>query len=293
MHTNLIVDVQNLGWIVRFSEKLDSNVREKFAPQLILQRIILDTLFFYGKYQADGILMAYDSTKSSWRKDIYPKYKVKVNQEADLYKDDVFWAIDKSKELLEQCSSIKTCRITKAEADDVIAVACQNKSDDIKNIVISTDKDFIQLTKANHVEIVSPVRGQNREAADPDYSLFEKCIRGDTNDNIPSSYPRVRKTKLEAAWNDPTEMLNLMETVRKDGGKVEEDYQFNKKLIDLSLQPEGIRRNIYAELMTPVTTQYSQAKFMRWVKECELKVLESDALSGKFSKMFRSQFRMT
>lgn len=292
MHTNLIVDVQNLGWIVRFSEKLNTNVREDFAPQLILQRIILDTLFFCGKYQADGVLMAYDSTKSSWRKDIYPKYKVKAKQEADLYKDDVFWAIDQSKELFEQCSSIKTCRVDKAEADDVIAVACQHKSDNVKNIVISTDKDFIQLTKADHVEIVSPVRGQNRETGDPDFSLFEKCIRGDTNDNIPSSFPRVRKTKLEAAWNDPTEMLNLMETVRKDGGKVEEDYNFNKKLIDLTLQPSDLRTKILNELLTPAATTYSQAKFMKWVKECDLKVLETDALSGKFSKMFRSDFRM-
>jgi hypothetical protein len=88
--------------------------------------------------------------------------------------------------------------------------------------------------------------------------LFEKCMRGDTSDNVFSAYPGVRKkgTKnkvglIEAfedkntkgfSWNN----MMLQRWVDHEGAehRVLDDYTRNVTLCDLTAQPEHIRTEI-------------------------------------------------
>ena len=89
---------------------------------------------------------------------------------------------------------------------------------------------------------------------DPQWLLFEKCIRGDTSDNVFSAYPKVRKNKLEEAFKDRDSKgfawnnLMLQRWVDHNGTehRVLEDYERNRQLIDLTRQPADIR-NIITE----------------------------------------------
>jgi len=95
-------------------------------------------------------------------------------------------------------------------------------------------------------------------------ALFIKCIRGDIGDGIFSAFPGVRykgtskKTGINEAWEDRNSMgynyNNLMLQkwsklldVDKNGNKiikevyVKDEYEFNRRLIDLTYQPDNIK----------------------------------------------------
>jgi hypothetical protein len=90
---------------------------------------------------------------------------------------------------------------------------------------------------------------------DPKWLLFEKCMRGDTSDNIFSAYPGVRekgtknKVGLRDAFADRESKgyswNNLMLQRWSDHEGVEhrvlDDYQRNVQLCDLTAQPADIR----------------------------------------------------
>ena len=140
----------------------------------------------------------------------------------------------------------------------------------------SSDSDFFQLI-ADNVQIYNGITdtkittegyydgtgklvidkktGEPKGAPNPNWLLFEKCMRGDTSDNIFSAYPGVRKkgTKnkvgLLEAFDDRTKQgynwnnLMLQRWVDHDGKEhtVLNDYERNRKLIDLSEQPKWVK----------------------------------------------------
>jgi hypothetical protein len=92
-------------------------------------------------------------------------------------------------------------------------------------------------------------------APNPEWLLFEKCMRGDSSDNVFSAYPGVRvkgtKTKvgLQEAFEDRNKKgyswnnLMLQRWVDHEGieHRVLDDYERNRTLIDLKAQPEAIK----------------------------------------------------
>ena len=124
-----------------------------------------------------------------------------------------------------------------------------------------------------------------KPAPDPEWLLFEKCMRGDTSDNVFSAYPGVRKkgTKnkvglMEAfadrqtkgfSWNN----LMLQRWVDHNGveHRVLEDYERNKQLIDLTAQPNDIRQIINETIDTATTADKNISQVgIRLMKFCHL-----------------------
>jgi 5''-3'' exonuclease (including N-terminal domain of PolI) len=164
------------------------------------------------------------------------------------------------------------------EADDLIAGWIQQHPDD-DHVIISTDSDFAQLIAPNVKQyngvqevttthegyfdakrqpVIDKKTKEAKPAPNPEWLLFEKCMRGDSSDNVFSAYPGVRKkgTKnkvglLEAFedknskgfnWNN----LMLQRWVDHNGEehRVLDDYERNRRLIDLTQQPDDIREII-------------------------------------------------
>jgi hypothetical protein len=100
--------------------------------------------------------------------------------------------------------------------------------------------------------------GEAKGAPDPQWLLFEKCMRGDTSDNIFSAYPGVRekgtknKVGLREAFGDRESkgynwnnmMLQRWSDHEGVEHRVKEDYERNRLLCDLTAQPEDIRKLI-------------------------------------------------
>ena len=112
--------------------------------------------------------------------------------------------------------------------------------------------------------------------------LFEKCMRGDTSDNVFSAYPGVRKkgTKnkiglLEAFEDKDTKGFNwnnmmLQRWVDHDGNehRVLDDYNRNVTLCDLSAQPDDIRSIINDVVQEHMTAKDIKQVGMRLMKFC-------------------------
>jgi 5'-3' exonuclease len=226
----------------------------------------------------------------SWRKDIYAPYKRNRSdaraalspREAE--EDKVFWeTFDEFKTFISEKTNCTVLHHPRLEADDLIAGWIQHHPND-DHVIISTDGDFAQLIAPNvrqyngvsqttithegyFDEKGKPVKdkksGEVKGAPDPTWLLFEKCMRGDTSDNIFSAYPGVRekgsknKVGLREAFADRNSKgfswnnLMLQRWVDHEGveHKVIDDYTRNVTLCDLSAQPDEIK-NIISETIT-------------------------------------------
>lgn len=283
MKTNVIIDLSNLTFITHFS-LLKKN--STFLQGYLIFQTINFIKIIAKKYKADGVLIACDSP-NVWRRDIYPEYKANRKETRDPYYEDVKDAMIRIKDFFNECTSVPAVSVDRAEADDIIASVAQN-SPDVKTVIISSDKDFIQLLSNENVTLYSPSQKAERTSLDVGFDLFEKCIRGDNGDNIKSAFPRVRKTVLESAWHDSYKMMNLLESTTKEGKVVKDAYFFNKNLIDLSLQPEYIKLNISNTLENLTINKYNGTKVLKFIGRNDMKHVAKDFLKNR--DIFRKHY---
>jgi hypothetical protein len=114
---------------------------------------------------------------------------------------------------------------------------------------------------------------------DPKWLLFEKCIRGDSSDNVFSAYPKVRVNKLQEAFKDRESQgfawnnLMLQRWVDHHGEehRVKDDYERNRQLIDLAAQPSDIKDKIFGTIKDNIDKEKNVEQVgIRLLKFCQL-----------------------
>jgi 5'-3' exonuclease len=248
----------------------------------------------------------------SWRKDYYAPYKAQraaaraAHTEKEADEEKIFWeAFDTFKDFIIEKTNCTVLQNSRLEADDLIAGWIQSHPND-NHVIISTDTDFVQLIAPNVKQyngvmettithegifdakgkrVIDKKTQEPKAVPDPEWLLFEKCMRGDTSDNVFSAYPGVRtkgtskKVGLTEAFEDRKSKgyswNNLMLQRWTDHNGVEhrvlEDYERNRRLIDLAHQPEDIKA-IMAETIATATganKNISQVG-IRLIKFCNL-----------------------
>lgn len=283
---NLIVDLSNIVWNSYYGDFKPStgNLDAQFLESLLVQETIKRILSYYRKFQATGMLIACDSG-TTWRKSIYPEYKANRQKETILHFDKVMKTMNDLKTLFNEATNVQAISCNMAEGDDVIYVA--SKMSAAPTVIISSDKDFIQLLDGN-TRLYAPVILEERKSEDVDYDLFVKCIRGDMADNVTSAYPRVRTTKLEEAFKNPAQLANMMNIFTTDGYRVGDLYKRNRKLIDLSEIPSYVKDDIEGAIRHQKPCGYSYIKLLKALKKCD--VLELDEKLEWGSQMFQGRF---
>jgi 5'-3' exonuclease, N-terminal resolvase-like domain len=218
----------------------------------------------------------------SWRKDYYEPYKRNRSDARaaltpkEQEEDKRFWeAFDELKTFLNDRTNCTVLQHPTCEADDFIARFIQNHPND-KHVIVSSDSDFYQLLSPNvsqyngitnqHIRIdgvyndkgkpvIDNKTKEHKVVGDPAWLLFEKCIRGDTSDNVFSAYPgaRVKGTKNKVGMKEAFEDKNskgfnwnnfmLQRWTDHEGAehRVLDDYHRNITLIDLTAQPDEIK----------------------------------------------------
>jgi len=231
----------------------------------------------------DGTHVVFCLEGRSWRKDFYPPYKANRKVIADQRSpkeqedDELFFeAYNDMIEFLSTKTNASVIRQGNAEADDLIATWIQQHPED-QHIIVSSDSDFYQLIAENVKQydgvqdkivaidgitngktgdpIINKKTKEPVEAPNPEWLLFEKCIRGDTSDNVFSAYPGARKKgsknktgMLEAfqdrntgGFNYNNFMLQRWVDHEEVEHRVKDDYERNRILIDLTQQPDEIK----------------------------------------------------
>lgn len=168
------------------------------------------------------------------------------------------------------------------EADDLIAGFVQ-KNKNKEMVIISSDKDFKQLISEN-VTLYDPMSESTRTLKeynnDPKLFMLEKCFRGDSGDNVISSYPRLQKKKIFAAYEDEFKLNNILENTYKypvtnDGELIEYElktkdiFYENEILMDLTKQPIKIKQHIEKTIKESMNKEFSPVFLSEYASACK------------------------
>jgi len=137
----------------------------------------------------------------------------------------------------------KSVEVYGAEADDVIATLCSESSNEV--MILSGDKDFIQLQKFPNVKQYSPITKKMINGMNPDDYLKEHVLKGDTSDGVPNVLS-PDNTFVDGIRQRPLSKKKIATMVEGDfpNDEVKRNYQRNKKLIDLTCSPDELRSEI-------------------------------------------------
>ena len=218
----------------------------------MVRHMILNSLRMYRtRFSSEygELVLCYDS-KHYWRRDYFPEYKSgrrKTREKDDKNWDEIFLCLNEIKDELRKNLPYKFLEVYGAEADDIIGILCSTISEEI--MIISGDKDFIQLQKFPNVKQFSPITKKSVNGANPGGYLKEHIFKGDTSDGIPNvlspdntftdglRQKPLGKKKI-ASWMEH----NFDDVAPND--EVKRNYQRNKKLIDLAYTPDELSREI-------------------------------------------------
>lgn len=273
-----------------------ANMREEAEITVGLSyQMSFQTLAKYAKkYQANDIVIAFDSP-NSWRKlytqdvghckthKVYKGHRRQGLTPQELQKlKNIDEHLIELADIFKNYSGIITLKADHLEADDLIAGFVQRHKDD-KHIIVSADKDFIQLLSNPNVSLIDPMKDKPRDLlewdCDAKYFMFEKCFRGDAGDNVMSSYPRIRGKAIKEAYSEPVKLTNAMnhefvvESIDKDGQlksynyRTADIFEENQLLMDLTMQPEGIREMIFETIDNAIVNRGKYDHFF-FVKFC-------------------------
>jgi len=312
----VLVDTANTFFRARHVIRGDLDTKVGMAFHITLNSIKKA----WNDFDADHIVFCLEGR--SWRKDFYEPYKRNRQESRDALtesqqeEEKVFWeTFDEFKDFVTTKTNCTVLQHPELEADDLIAGWIDYHPDD-EHVIISTDGDFAQLispkvTQYNGVSntiithegyfddkkrepIVDKKTGEPKEAPNPEWLLFEKCMRGDTSDNVFSAYPGVRKkgTKnkvgmLEAFADKSTKGYNwnnlmLQRWVDHEGveHRVLDDYNRNVLLCDLRAQPENIKekiKNTIHENAQPKTIQQVGLRLMKFCAIYDMQRISDNA----------------
>jgi len=157
-----------------------------------LRYMILNSLRMYRKKYANefGELVICCDGSLSWRREIFPYYKAgrKTGREVSpLDWTQIFGCFDQLKKELKKNFPYRLIQVDSAEADDIIGtLVIERRGSTSKVMIISSDKDFIQLQRYHDVFQYSPVAKKLLNGVDPEEYLREHILRGDKSDGIPN-----------------------------------------------------------------------------------------------------------
>tara|TARA_B100001939_G_scaffold302313_1_gene279347 strand:+ start:976 stop:1965 length:990 start_codon:yes stop_codon:yes gene_type:complete len=262
----------------------------------------------HREFDADHIVLCLEGR--SWRKDFYEPYKknrkVTMDQRSPREVEDdelYFEAYDDMVKFFADKTNCSVIRCEQAEADDMIALWIQDHPDD-EHMIVSTDSDFYQLMADNVTQyngttdqlvslegfidaktgnrVIDKKTGNEKELPDPEYILFEKCVRGDATDNVFSAYPGARvkgtknKTGIKEAYDDRNStgfnynnfMLQRWVDHNGDEQRVRDCFERNRILIDLTAQPDEIKELIRERISQQKKTEQIRNVGIHFMKFC-------------------------
>ena len=301
----ILIDTANMFFRARHGAFRASDPWEKLGFALHITLMAANKVA--RRFEADHVVFALEGR--SWRKDVYKPYKANravaraALTEAEQEEDRMFWeGYDELTKYLSTRTNCSVIRHPQAEADDIIARWIALHPTD-NHIVISSDTDFVQLVSPTvkqyngitdeliTLEGIFDAKGrpvldkktkQAKACPDPAWLLFEKCMRGDSSDNVFSAYPGVRekgtknKVGLREAFGDRDRQgynwnnMMLQRWLDPDGieHRVLDDYERNRTLIDLTAQPEEIKQQVDSAIAEQISHRDVGQVGVRFMQFC-------------------------
>lgn len=248
----IIIDYNGIamGNIIVNQKRMDMN--EDTIRHMILNSIRMHVKKHKAEY--GQVVIACDG--GSWRRDVFPQYKwARRNNrtESSLDFDLIFKCLNMVRDEISQNMPYKVVHIPNVEADDIIGTLVEQtqefgQHEDI--MIISADKDFIQLQKYGNVKQYSPMTKKFIKDDNPHSYLFEHVLKGDSSDGIPNVLSGD-DTFVESIRQSPMTKKKIQEYVDNAenlesymSAEVYRNYKRNQLLVDLAYVPKEIKKSI-------------------------------------------------
>ena len=244
----IILDMNQISLanlMMNFHMNKSTELEEDMVRHMILNSIRMYRTMFKEEY--GEIVLAYDS-RHYWRRDVFPQYKMnrKKGREKDNFDwDSIFGLLNSIKSEFKEILPYKFLEVYGAEADDIIATLCKEYKDQ-RTMIISGDKDFIQLQKYDNVSQYSPITKKMVNGHNPDTYIKEHILKGDSSDGVPNVLSPDH-TFVEGLRQRPLSKKKIEAWIKSETGmsdEVKRNYQRNHKLINLDNTPEDLQRSI-------------------------------------------------
>lgn len=316
--TDIIVDLANLFSRARYGVRGSLDDKVGLSVQTCLSSIRKAWRDFGGSH----VIICLEGR--SWRRGVYSPYKNNRDvaksalSPSEAEEDKVFWeTFTKLSEFFINKTNCSVLQHPNLEADDLIGGWIQHHPER-HHVINSTDGDFDQLIsptvrKYNGISdittahdgyfdekgkrVIDKKTKEVKPPPEPRWQLFEKCMRGDSSDNIFSAYPNVREksTKNKIGLRDAfldmdTKGYNwnnmmLQRFMHHDGTEhlVMDDYNRNVLLCDLTAQPPEVRQyitdTIVAEIASDKQVGQVGVRLLKFCAEFDLVRVSEQATS--------------
>jgi|TARA_R110002126_G_scaffold21839_1_gene78561 hypothetical protein len=274
------VTISNL--MVQINQSKTKSVDEDLVRHMVLNSLRMYRTKFGDKF--GELVLTYDSRRY-WRRDYFPNYKAnrkKSRESSSLDWNSIFQSLNAIRDEIRETFPYKVVEVEGAEADDCIAAIVQHISvtpNEFEQILIlSGDKDFIQLHKHNFVKQYSPVLKKFINNIDPSIYIREHVLRGDTSDGVPN-FLSPDNTFVDGLRQKPMSTKKIADWIESKPEDVftEEmmrNYQRNKTLIDLECIPKELVGRILEAYREP--PQGDRSKLLNYFIQKRLKNLMAD-----------------
>ena len=243
----------DMSQIMMANIMMQMHMSKKSEPEEdMVRHMVLNSLRMYRTRflsEFGEMVLCFDS-KHYWRRDYFPEYKYsrrkgRTTDNKDW--DSIFECLNNIKDEVKTHMPYKSVEVYGAEADDIIATLCSEYAEEI--MILSGDKDFIQLQRFPNVKQYSPITKKMINGEDPVRYIKEHVFKGDTSDGVPNvlspdntfvdglRQKPMTKKKIEA-WID-----HDFEDVAPND-EIKRNYQRNLKLIDLTHVPDELSSEI-------------------------------------------------
>ena len=267
--------------LLDYSQIVIANVmmNKRAMSEDFVRHAVLNTIrMYHHKFTKEyGELVVCCDAPDNWRKDAFKYYKAQrktTRDKSDFDWTELFRLLHKIREEISENFPYKVVYIDKAEADDIIATIVMKREQKAKKLwqennnesvtgieelfveqepvlILSSDKDFIQLQKYQNVNQYSPLTKKFLNTDNPDNFLREHILRGDTSDGVPNFLSSddtfvtdKRQTPLSkkkvSVWSE------LEPDVFCQGEQLR-NFRRNEMLIDFTKIPEWLQINIEDE----------------------------------------------
>jgi len=201
----------------------------------------------------DFVFTIDDRLHNNFRRIKYPEYKAQrklIKRQYDVFgiKEYIHNVIFRELELEER--GYKIIGVRDCESDDIIAVLMNRFQNYFCRILISSDRDFLQLENVyqydmfgNSIQCGFKYKDRFIEMNPRDFLLW-KILRGDVADNIKNVFPKCGDVKSYKLVQDKEKLKTML----KENMDAAENYHLNKYLIDFKSIPKEIEERIFSEL---------------------------------------------
>jgi 5'-3' exonuclease len=246
----IVIDLSQVmlsNLMMQLGNHTNAKIEENMVRHMILNSLRSYKMKFGNEY---GELVIAADNYNYWRKKFFPYYKAnrkKSQEKSDLDWNAIFETLNKIRQEIKEYFPYRVIEIESAEADDVIATLVREHSEKEPILILSGDKDFIQLHIWPNVKQYDPVRKRWITHNDPEQYLREHVLKGDSGDGVPNvlsedncfvigqrQKPLTAK-RIEKILNTDPDNLE---------GNIARNYFRNAMLIDLSNVPEEIKEKV-------------------------------------------------